>query len=84
MAMSHSPIWHNSLASWNDTPSEALDVPWGLARVSHRDNILDKYVHDDLPGQTYAYILDTGIHTTHKVYMIHLQLISTSNMADPR
>ena len=84
MAKSHLPTRGHSLVSWNDTSSEKLDVPWGLARVSHRENVLDKYIHDDLPGQTYAYVVDTGIRTSHKVHIIRSRLVSIMGMADPR
>ena len=47
-------------------------VPWGLARMSHREPELDEYIYDDLSKQeqTYAYVIDSGIRITHKVYVI--------------
>lgn len=47
---------------------QQADAPWGLARLSHRDNGSQTYLYDASAGQgTCAYILDTGIYVEHDV-----------------
>ncbi|KAF2450242.1 subtilase [Karstenula rhodostoma CBS 690.94] len=42
-------------------------APWGLGRISHWANGFTDYVYDDTAGvDTYAYVIDTGIRTTHQ------------------
>nr|P85156.1 RecName: Full=Subtilisin-like serine protease AS-E1 [Acremonium sp.] len=39
------------------------NVPWGLARISHRTTGATSYVYDDSAGEgTCSYIIDTGIY----------------------
>nr|AAL75578.1 serine protease protn [Tolypocladium inflatum] len=41
-------------------------APWGLGTVSHRESGSTDYIHDTNSGlNTYAYVVDTGIRTTH-------------------
>ncbi|KAH9886337.1 oryzin precursor [Xylariomycetidae sp. FL2044] len=48
------------------------DAPWGLASISHRDTGAKGYGYDDNAGEgTYAYLVDTGIRTTHQELVIH-------------
>ncbi|KAI1651334.1 oryzin precursor [Daldinia loculata] len=45
------------------------DAPWGLADISHRTANNTDYVYDSNAGEgTYAYILDTGLLTTHEEF----------------
>ncbi|KAI0846535.1 oryzin precursor [Daldinia vernicosa] len=45
------------------------DAPWGLADLSHRVANNTDYVYDSIAGEgTYAYILDTGLLTTHEEF----------------
>lgn len=65
---------HVSLKSQDDTS----DTPWGLARMSHRvsgDHPL--YLGEELPHQTYAYVLDSGIRTTHEVGIVASAIASS-------
>ncbi|KAI1382865.1 oryzin precursor [Hypoxylon trugodes] len=42
------------------------DSPWGLGAISHRLTNKTEYVYDSRAGEgTYAYILDTGLLTSH-------------------
>ncbi|KAK7747738.1 hypothetical protein SLS62_008882 [Diatrype stigma] len=50
-----------------DAP-DTENVPWGLGRVSHRKPGASLYLQDELPRQTYAYIVDTGIRITHQEF----------------
>jgi hypothetical protein len=44
------------------------DVPWGLARISHRETGATSYVYDDSAGEgTCSYVIDTGIYVEHNV-----------------
>jgi len=50
----------DSLVTQSNVPS------WGLARVSHTRDGATSYVYDSTAGQgTFAYVIDTGILTTH-------------------
>jgi hypothetical protein len=41
---------------------------WGIARISHQSLSTTQYVYDDSAGEgVCAYIIDTGILTTHSV-----------------
>ncbi|KAK4165538.1 cuticle-degrading protease [Cladorrhinum sp. PSN259] len=43
-----------------------VDVPWGLARISHRTINQTSYIYDSSAGAgTCAYIIDTGIYVNH-------------------
>ncbi|KAF2840346.1 secreted protein 2 [Patellaria atrata CBS 101060] len=49
-----------------DTYVTQTGAPWGLARISHRARGFTTYVYDDSAGAgTCAYIIDTGIQTSH-------------------
>ncbi|PVI02724.1 subtilisin-like protein [Periconia macrospinosa] len=42
---------------------------WGLGAVSHRSGSSSSYVYDDTAGaETYAYVVDSGILTTHQEF----------------
>ncbi|KAK0744740.1 peptidase S8/S53 domain-containing protein [Apiosordaria backusii] len=42
------------------------DVPWGLARISHRTAGQTSYVYDSSAGEgTCSYIIDTGVYVNH-------------------
>ncbi|KAK4186004.1 putative peptidase [Podospora australis] len=42
------------------------DVPWGLARISHRTTGQTSYVYDESAGEgTCSYIIDTGVYVNH-------------------
>jgi hypothetical protein len=44
------------------------NVPWGLARISHREKGATTYVYDESAGEdTCTYIVDTGIYVDHNV-----------------
>ncbi|AOA60634.1 Vacuolar proteinase B [Komagataella phaffii CBS 7435] len=48
-------------------------APWGLARVSHRKPLslgsFNKYLYDGAGGEgVTSYVIDTGIHVTHKEF----------------
>ncbi|RYP22875.1 hypothetical protein DL765_001471 [Monosporascus sp. GIB2] len=53
-----------SLVSRDDAD---LEMPWGLGRLSHRKPGNTLYIRQR-QRQTYAYILDTGIRTTHQEF----------------
>lgn len=43
--------------------------PWGIARISHQDLDTSTYVYDSSGGEgVCAYVIDTGILTTHNVW----------------
>ncbi|KAK4151275.1 cuticle-degrading protease [Chaetomidium leptoderma] len=45
------------------------NVPWGLARISHRTTGATSYVYDDTAGEgTCSYIIDTGIYVAHSQF----------------
>lgn len=45
------------------------DAPWGLGAISHKTGASTSYVHDNTAGQdTYAYVVDSGIITTHSEF----------------
>jgi subtilisin family serine protease len=45
------------------------DVPWGLARISHRAAGATSYVYDESAGEgTCSYIIDTGIYVAHSQF----------------
>lgn len=47
------------------------DVPWGLARISHRALGSTSYTYDDSAGEgTCSYIVDTGIDVSHPVSLL--------------
>ncbi|KAL4945408.1 hypothetical protein BDV06DRAFT_209514 [Aspergillus oleicola] len=45
------------------------DAPWGLGAISHQGESSTDYVYDTSAGaDTYAYIVDTGINTSHEEF----------------
>ncbi|KAI1084288.1 extracellular alkaline serine protease [Whalleya microplaca] len=45
------------------------DAVWGLRKISHKDSNHTDYVYDSKAGEgTYAYVLDTGVRTTHSEF----------------
>lgn len=47
---------------------EQPGAPWGLARISHRQQGGDSYAYDDSAGEgTCAYVIDTGVDDSHPV-----------------
>lgn len=41
-------------------------APWGLGSLSHKQANTDEYIYDPRGGNgTYAYVVDTGLLTTH-------------------
>ncbi|KAI1104796.1 oryzin precursor [Jackrogersella minutella] len=45
------------------------NAPWGLGAISHREINHTDYVYDSRAGRgTYAYIIDTGLLTTHEEF----------------
>lgn len=71
----HLPTSHDEFAEGKGIQPNGKHwkVPWGLAWLSHRDPELDEYIYDDVPWeeQTYAYVVDSGVRTSHQVYMTH-------------
>lgn len=61
-----------SIASIEPNKRMSIDVltsqanpPWGLGRISHRENIASPYIYDDSAGAgTFAYIVDTVSNTS--------------------
>uniref|UniRef100_A0A4E9DPK5 Cuticle-degrading protease n=1 Tax=Gibberella zeae TaxID=5518 RepID=A0A4E9DPK5_GIBZA len=52
--------------------------PWGLARVSSKTTGATRYIYDDSAGKgTCAYVLDTGIDTTHPDFEGRAEFIAT-------
>mgnify|MGYP003365525251 FL=1 len=50
-----------------------IGAPWGLSRISHREKLglanFNQYVFDGTAGDgVTAYVIDTGIHVTHKEF----------------
>ena len=59
-------------------------APWGLGRISHRAKGSTSYVSDDSAGAgTCAYVIDTGIYTSHSVSTLPACL-QESSLADPQ
>ncbi|RYP79906.1 hypothetical protein DL769_002739 [Monosporascus sp. CRB-8-3] len=65
----HAPLLEQAVQSQSLVPRDDADLekPWGLGRLSHRKPGNTLYVHQR-QRQTYAYILDTGIRTTHQEF----------------
>ncbi|KAK4233910.1 peptidase S8/S53 domain-containing protein [Achaetomium macrosporum] len=58
-------IEQDAVVSINEFITQA-DVPWGLARISHRTVNATTYVYDESAGEgTCSYIVDTGIFVDH-------------------
>lgn len=46
-----------------DALTTQSNPPWGLGRISHRENVASPYIYDSSAGAgTYAYIVDTVSH----------------------
>ncbi|OAA63041.1 oryzin precursor [Cordyceps fumosorosea ARSEF 2679] len=55
-----------SVMSTNNVVSQTRRVPWGLERISHRDNEADSYDYDQTAGAgTCAYVIDSGVDINH-------------------
>lgn len=53
-----------------DALATQLDAPYGLARISHRENRANSYLYDDSAGEgTYAYIIDSVSLATSCLHM---------------
>ena len=53
-------VWH-----LNDLTTQS-GAPWGLGSISHKTPNFTDYIYDAEGGSgTYAYIIDTGLLTTH-------------------
>ena len=51
-------------------------APWGISRLSHKTGS-NNYIYDSSAGaDTCAYVIDTGIYTTHSVRMTRGMTIS--------
>jgi len=60
-------IEQDAVITANDYISQE-NVPWGLARISHRTTGATAYVYDESAGEgTCSYIIDTGIYVNHTV-----------------
>jgi subtilisin family serine protease len=56
-----------------------LGAPWGLDRIDQRPNNLNKtYIYDQTGEGVHAYVLDTGIHSTHSQFNNRVDLDFTS------
>lgn len=69
-------IEQDAIITANDYISQE-NVPWGLARISHRTTGATSYVYDESAGEgTCSYIIDTGIYVNHTVgYLPPLSLV---------
>lgn len=48
------------------TVTQSGIVPWGLASISPRTPVFDKYIYDSTSANgTWAYIIDSGLYTNH-------------------
>jgi len=57
------------------------NVPWGLARISHRTVNATSYVYDESAGEgTCSYVIDTGIYVNHTQFAGRAQWLA--NFAD--
>ena len=60
-------IEQNAVFTINEKVEQA-NVPWGLARISHRAVNQTSYVYDSSAGEgTCSYVVDTGIYVEHAV-----------------
>lgn len=60
-------IEQNAVFTINDYVTQK-DVPWGLARISHRSKNQTSYMYDESAGAgTCSYVIDTGIYVEHSV-----------------
>ncbi|UNI17473.1 Oryzin [Purpureocillium takamizusanense] len=62
-------IWYLEDPLVERTLTTQNEPPWGLAAISHREPGATKYVYDEAAGEgTFAYIVDSGIRTTHQEF----------------
>lgn len=55
-----------------DALTSQANPPWGLGRISHRENVASPYIYDDSAGAgTFAYIVDTVSRLTVFLRVIH-------------
>lgn len=60
-------IEQNSIVRTSALVTQSNVPSYGLARISSRENGATSYIYDSSAGEgTYAYIIDTGIRTTHQ------------------
>lgn len=53
----------------NELTTQSSAPTWGLGRISHRQKGNFNYIYDSSAGSgTYAYVIDTGIRTTHNQF----------------
>jgi oryzin len=61
-------VGNRNLLNKRDLTTQA-NSSWGLAAVSHRTPGNDEYIYEESAGEnTYAYVIDTGILTTHEEF----------------
>jgi len=62
-------IEQNAVYTINEDVTQVANVPWGLARISHRDGNQSSYVYDSSAGAgTCSYVIDTGIYIEHSQF----------------
>jgi len=62
-------IEQNAVYTINDVVTQSANVPWGLARISHRAVNQSAYVYDSSAGAgTCSYVIDTGIYVEHSQF----------------
>ena len=66
-------IEQDAVITTQESITQTGDVPWGLARISHRAAGATSYVYDESAGEgTCSYIIDTGIYVAHSVRLFFL------------
>jgi len=59
-------IEQDAIITTQESVTQTDNVPWGLARISHRATGATSYVYDETAGAgTCSYIIDTGIYVAH-------------------
>jgi len=59
-------IEQDAIITTQESVTQTDNVPWGLARISHRTTGATSYVYDETAGEgTCSYIIDTGIYVAH-------------------
>ncbi|KAI1816867.1 subtilisin-like protein [Poronia punctata] len=66
-------IWHLFYEEAEEVEKKSLvtqsGAPWGLGTISHKSGPSTSYIYDSSAGAgTYAYIVDTGLLTTHSQF----------------
>ena len=60
------------------------NVPWGLARISHRTTGATSYVYDETAGEgTCSYVIDTGIYVNHTVRHVSCAPLFRASFSPP-